>query len=326
MKQTTFTLLLLSVVALVSCRKDKYEPTLKQYDQTQILNYISSAGLTGMIRDTIGGDTTGMYYKIINPGETTATPLDYPTKIRMVYRLQTLDGTYISSDTINNHYDDYLGHIYTNKMPLGLQTAVKNLLKYPGASMRVLIPSHLAYGTAGYGSGSNTIANNKIRGNESLDYYVHVIGSNPGSGHAPSDISNYDDLSIRNYMSANNLSGYTKVESTTLPGNFYYYKTLTTGTGLDPITANSTITATYTGQIFNAVIFDGLHNGTNPASISISDFVTLGNVEALENFAVVGTDISILMPSTLGYADAAQTNIPPFSCLRFTWVITATTP
>jgi len=288
------------------------------------MNYISSIGLTGMIRDTIGGDTTGMYYKIINPGETTATPLDYPTKIRMVYTVRTLDGTYISSDTINNHFVDYVGHIYTDKMPLGLQTAVKNLLKYPGASMRLLVPSHLAYGTAGYGSGSSTIANNKIRGNESLDYYVHVIGSYAGDGHTPSDMSNYDDMVIKNYMTANSLSGYTKVESTTLPGNFYYYKTLTAGSGLTPMTVNSSFTATYTGQLFNATIFDGTHNGDNPLTTTVDGLVT-GVQEALINYAVVGTDISMLIPSTLGYGDVVDGTIPAFSCMRFTWIVTAVT-
>ena len=51
---------------MVSCRKDKVELTLKQYDQQQISNYISANGLSGYLRDTVGGDTTGMYYKIIS--------------------------------------------------------------------------------------------------------------------------------------------------------------------------------------------------------------------------------------------------------------------
>ena len=320
MKQTIFTFLLLSVISLASCRKDKFEPTLKQYDQIQIQNYISANGLTGMIRDTIGGDTTGMYYKIILPGETTGVPLDYPTKIRMVFTVRTLDGTYISADTITNHYADYLGHITTNKMPLGLQTAVHNLLKYPGASMRLLVPSHLAYGTSGYGTGSSTIANNKIRGNESLDYYVHVIGNQPA------DMATYDDLVIKNYMSASSLTGYTPV---TVPADSgtYYYKVLTAGTGTsDPITINSTITTTYTGQLFDAVIFDGLHNGTNPATLDVNSLIQGVQKALINNAQYVGADISILIPSTLGYGDVVQTGIPAFSCLRFTFVITATTP
>ena len=274
-----------------------------------------------MTRDTIGGDTTGMYYKIINPGETTSTPLDYPDKIRMVFTLRTLDGTYISSDTINNHYADYLGHIAVNKLPLGLQTAVHNLLKYPGASMRLLIPSHLAYGTAGYGfgTGSNTIANTKIRGNESLDYYVHIIGNRPA------DIAAYNDLVIKNYMAASSLTGYTAV---TVPADSgtYYYKVLTAGTGTDPITINSTITTTYTGQLFNATIFDGMHNGTNPATLDVNGLIKGVQKAMINNAQYVGSDISILIPSTLGYGDVAQTGIPAFSCLRFTFIVTATTP
>ena len=335
MKQTTFTFLLLSVICLMSCRKDKNEPDIKQYDQTQIENYIKANGLTGFVRDTTGGDTTGIYYKVIMPGS--GTPLQYTDKVKMVYTVKTFDDAYSSLDTINNHYDDYLGHLYSNRLStstaqigintIGLQTAVHNSLKYPGASIRVLIPSHLSYGLSGYGSGSSQVANNKIKGNECIDYTIHVIGNTPynATTNTPSDIAVYDDMVINNYLKANSLTGYTKVQSTLLPGNYYYYKVLTPGTGDNPITVNSTVTTTYTGQLFNAYIFDGLHNGTNPASFDINGLIE-GAQEALINYAVVGTDISLMIPSSLAYGDAGQTGIPPFSCLRFTFIITATTP
>jgi FKBP-type peptidyl-prolyl cis-trans isomerase len=264
-----------------------------------------------MIQDTTGNDSTGMYYKILSPG--TGPAIDYPDKMYFVFTIRTFDGTYVSSDTIANHYYDYVGHIYSNKLPLGLQIAVHNILKYPGASMRLLIPSHLAYGKDGYHTGSTLVANSNIAGNQCLDYYVHSI-------YLP-NIGAYDDLVIQNYLKANTLTGYTKT------ADGLYYKVLTPGTNTtDPITDNTTITANYTGQLLNATIFDQTYNGTNDLIAPIATFATPGNIEGLENYATTGSKISLIMPSTLGYADLAQTSIPPYSCLRFTWIIISITP
>ncbi|MFI5136867.1 MAG: FKBP-type peptidyl-prolyl cis-trans isomerase [Sphingobacteriales bacterium] len=339
------TFFLIAVLGLASCRKDKTQLTIKQYDNQQILNYIAANGLTGMKRDLTGGDTTGIYYQIINPGTKSidGTPfdtLDYPSQVTFVYTERTLDGTFVSSDTINNHFFNYVGHI-TNSLPLGLRTAVHNLLKYPGASMRVLIPSHLAYGINGVGSGSSQVSNNRIAGNESMDFYVHAVN----------DFQVYDDQVINSYMTANGLTGYTKVKMqvpipvgtqlnpllywagknsnpATKYSATYYYKILTSATTNDPITDNSTITATYTGQLFNGVIFDQSYNGTTVYTGGVSNFIAAVR-DGLENTnikVVAGTKISLLIPSALAYGIPANSSIPPFSCLRFTWQILTVTP
>jgi len=217
---------------------------------------------------------------------------------------------YTTSDTIANHFYDYVGHIYADGFPTGMQTAVHNLLKYPNASMRVLIPSHLAYGRNGKSSGSTQVANNNIPGNESLDVYIHAV----------TDFVTYDDLVIRNYIAANNLKNYNK----TTDG--VYYSVLTAPTGTDPIVSGSTITCTYTGQLLNGTIFDGSYNGDNVATFSMMDFATPGNVEALEKYAEAGTKLSVILPSTQAYGvNAPSSGVPAFSCMRFTWqVITVT--
>ncbi|MGZ3873515.1 MAG: FKBP-type peptidyl-prolyl cis-trans isomerase [Mucilaginibacter sp.] len=317
MKQKIFTLLLISAIGFVSCRKDKNELNIKQYDDSQIQSYISAQGLTGMQRDPTGGDTTGIYYKILIPGKivppaTTLVPLDYPDEVSFVFTLRTLDGSYSSTDTITNHVEDYLGHLTNDALPSGLQLALKNLVKYKGASARLLIPSHLAYGVGGYGSGSSQVANTKIGGNQSLDYYVHVI-DNYGT---------YDDQVIHNNY---DVSTYTKVQSKTLPGNYYYYKVLTAGTGADAITPNSTITCTYTASLLNGTVVDGGYNGDNVATQAISGIALPGLYEALENFAVAGTKISVVIPSTLAYGNVTSGSIPINSCLRFTYQIITVT-
>jgi FKBP-type peptidyl-prolyl cis-trans isomerase FkpA len=324
MRQKVFTLIVLSTIGLLSCRKTTNQPDIKQYDQTQIDAYISAHGLTALKRDKTNGDTTGIYYQIINPGDSvdqgkTLPPMNYPDKITFVFTIRTFDGKYVQTDTITNHVFDFLGHIVNHKLPLGLQLALRNNLRYRGGSIRLLIPSHLAYGASGYGSGSTQTTNTRITGNQSLDVYVHVIGNIPTDNQAT-----YDDQVIRSYMQANNLTGYIKVQSTTLPGNYYYYQIVTPGTGTSAITDNSTITYNDTGQLFNGSIFE--NNNTTATSNAILPFVP-GVKEPLENYAKVGTKISILIPSALAYGEFPPTiAIPQYSCLRFTFAITAVTP
>src|SRR6185312_8029807 len=154
-----------------------------------------------------------------------------------------------------------------------------------------------------------------------LDYYVHVIGNIPTDNEAT-----YDDLVIRNYMQANNLTGYTKAESTTLPGNYYYYKIEIPGTPpATPLSDNSSVTVTYTGQLFNGTLFDSAYNGTNSTSLPLGDLYP-GVKEPLEKYAATGAKISLLIPSALGYGEVPQSSIPPNSCLRFSYVISAVTP
>ncbi len=175
MENKLYLLLLLISLGLFSCRKDKVELNIKQYDQQQIQNYIAANGITGMIRDTAGGDTTGIYYKIIQQGSTSQAPLGYADAISMVFTEKTFDGQFSQLDTINNHFFDFVGHITNDNLPLGLQLAIRNDLKYPGTTMRLLIPSHLAYGVYGSKVGSKTQTNANIAGNQCLDYYVNIV-------------------------------------------------------------------------------------------------------------------------------------------------------
>src|ERR1700729_3352341 len=148
MKKNLYPFLVIFIVGIIlvtglpSCRKDKIQLNIKQYDSVQIQNYISSHGLSGFNKDLTGGDTSGIYYKIIVPGS--GTPVQYSDKLAFVYTEQTFDGTFALTDTITQHFNDFVGHIQDDGYPAGLQIAIHNLLIYPNASMEVLIPSHLA--------------------------------------------------------------------------------------------------------------------------------------------------------------------------------------
>ncbi|MCO5950050.1 FKBP-type peptidyl-prolyl cis-trans isomerase [Mucilaginibacter flavidus] len=318
MRQKFFTLLFISAIGLVSCRKDKIELDIKQYDDAQIQAYISSHGITGMQKDTSKQDSSGIYYQLLLPGKvvppaTTLQQLDYPDKVSFVFTLRSVDGQYISADTIQNRMEDYLGHLTSNAMPYGLEMAIRNIVKYKGASARLLIPSHLAYGVSGYGLGSSSNANTKIAGNQCLDYYVHVIDS----------YKDYDQQLIQSRVS--DISTYTKVESAAKPGYFYYYKIQTPGTGTDKIGPNSTITCTYTGELLNGTVFDGSYNGTNIATQPVASYAVSGLSEALQKFAVAGTKIVVIVPSDLAYGNTTAGSIPTNSVLKFSYQVLTVT-
>jgi len=315
MKFKFFTFLLIAAVAFSSCRKDKIEQNIKQYDQAQIEAYIAANGLTGMKRDTSGGDTTGIYYQIISQG--TGDKIDYSTEASLVYSIKSFDGKYTLQDTFQNHAFNYVGHLAPN----GFVLAIRNILKTQGTRARVLIPSHLAYGVSGAGSGSSTNASGRIAGNQCLDYYINVVAvKNDNSESANRNFtaaqSNYDDISIKNYMAANNLTGYTKSTSG------LYYKITTQGTG-NSITDISTVTCTYPNQLFDGTTFAPT-GATTGYTFSVDGLVP-GAKEGLE-LIKSGGSISLIIPSRLGYGIPGNTGIPVNSCLRFDFSVSSVTP
>jgi FKBP-type peptidyl-prolyl cis-trans isomerase FkpA len=304
MKQTTFTLLLFAVIAMVSCRKNQYDPTIKQYDDDQIKAYISANGITGMVRDT-----SGMYYNIISPG--TDTVIKYQDNLSMVFTIKSIDGKYVSTDTITNHYDGFAGHIVGNTFPIGLsapglQLAIHNLLNHHGGMMRLIVPSHLAYGVAGAGSGSISTAG-RIAGNQCLDYYVHIISNQDA----------YDQLVIKNYMAANGLTNMTQD-----PAGFWYHVD-EPGAGTVAITDNSTIIATYTTTLLNGTVASVNRIPTGDP-LDIPNLVK-GIQIGVKKYAAAGSLLTFLIPSSLAYGKLG-TSVPPNSCIRYGVRVISTTP
>ena len=284
MKKTIFTLLLFSAIGLLSCRKNTVFPNISQQDTQQILSYISANGITGMRRDTTSGDTSGIYYEPILPG-IAGTSYKYSDSVAFVYTERSFDGNYIFPDTTINHYDDFTGHISINSLPYGLQLVIYDVLKR-GGSMRVLVPSHLAYGVNGFGSGSSQNANTRIAGNQCMDFYIHSIVNEPA----------YDDLVIRNFMAQNGYAGWQR----TADGLWYIVHT--PGIGNDLITNNTTVTMTYTADQLNGIIFDQYNSLDGSGTAFDIPDLPPGEVEGLEKFATTGTYLGLLVPSQLAYA------------------------
>ena len=300
MKKAIFTILLFSVIGFVSCKKTQVDINIKQYDEQQIQEYIKINGLTGMQRDLTGGDTSGIYYKVILPG---SGQFEYTDTLTLVYTLKSVDGLYNKQDTIENHYQGFVGQINSRGLPLGLQLIIKNVLK-KGGSMRVLIPSRLAFGVKGSGSGSSSTVNARIAGNQCLDYYIHSIA----------DQKAYDDKVLANYLVANNLTGYQMTASG------IYYKVLTPGTGTIPITENNTVNINYTGSLLNGFIFDS-YNYSDGKGTGFDVPAVISGLQEMLKSHTTGATVSAIIPSRLAYGRAAFGTAPVNSNIRFDFTI-----
>lgn len=313
MKKSIYLFILCVTVGLVSCKKDKNNQTIKQYDEAQIQAYIANNHLTGMKRDTVGGDTSGIYYQVLSQG--TGDAVDYSTPIAFVYTIQSLDGKYAVTDTISNHSYNYLGHL----TPPGLMLALHNAVKRKGTKVHILIPSRLAYGQNGSGTGGS-----RLPGNESLDYYVNVIEDKQQA--------NYDDISIQKYIAANNLSGFQPYKTTS--GDVMYYKIRKAGTGTSQIVSTSIVQFDYNSHYLNNTYwYPTTYSATAPAAqetyqadATVSG-LPVGFVQGLLLARVAGTDISIILPSRLGYGLTGNStySVPAFSCLYYDMTIDTVT-
>ncbi|MEZ2336488.1 FKBP-type peptidyl-prolyl cis-trans isomerase [Mucilaginibacter sp. RCC_168] len=336
MKQTLFTLLLITSIGLISCRKTRNDPNITQYDQTQIQNYINANGLTGMQRDMSNGDTSGIYYQILSQGST-STPLQYSDSVNFVLSVKSFDGKYINTDTLNlAHFAGLLGHVSNGGSIIGftkgLQYAIYNVMKYKGTRARILVPSRVAYGVNGVGTGSSSNTNSRVLGNQCLDYYVNVISN---LNYVDAKTPGYDDYVINDYAKRNNiqLSTYTHLTDITDRGRGLYYKVTKAGTGTDVLDLTSSFTATYEGKWLNGATFDsseiqnknsGITDLTTPIPFTLNSVVA-GVQEALMG-QTAGASVSILIPSRLGYGKSGNgSTIGPNACLSFDFTIATVT-
>lgn len=300
MKQFAFAFLAVLVLAMFSCKKE-YE-TITTFDATSIQSYISANNLT-----MTAGDS-GLYYQVLKQGDT-GNPLVDTDRIFYSFTVRTLDGSYISTDTVANRVANYVG-VTSTTLPVGLQFGIKKYLQRRNGIIRLLIPSKQAYGVNGYPSV-------KIPGNASLDYTVYLYNVN-------SQLA-YDTIQIRNYIKKNNLTGFQR----TVSG--LYYKILDPGTGSDQIYSTSTVTV----NLIKGLLANGTTTTietTSLAAQTVTTFIATGIQEGLQKITS-GGKIRMLIPSGLGYTNTVASavagtynyNIPPASILDYTANVTVVT-
>jgi FKBP-type peptidyl-prolyl cis-trans isomerase len=275
----------LLLTLLFSCQKE-YE-TIEVIDDRNVKEYIQ---LNKINMQEYQG--TGIYYQVVSPG--TGPEVQYSDKVPALITMRSLDGKYVSVDTFSmaNRYYNFLG--YYN--PEAIRVGVKEVLKKSNGTLRIIIPSRLAFGRNGSGS---------IPGNASLDITVRALDF--------SKLVAYEDFTIKKYLESNSLTGFTK----TATG--LYYKIGQPGTG-SPITADSTIVANYTGKLLNGVLFDRAVAGSE-ATFKLNSLVK-GWREGVP-LIKQGGSIRLIIPSTLGYGlDGNSPSVPAFSALDFDITVT----
>ncbi|HEY0057065.1 MAG TPA: FKBP-type peptidyl-prolyl cis-trans isomerase [Pedobacter sp.] len=281
---------LVALIGLFSSGCKKEYATIEQLDNEQIEAYLKQNNLTAK------KSANGTYYVSINRG--TGAAVEYTEMVPLIYTFKTVDGQFASVDTFANRYGatgQYLGYLG----PEGLRIAVKDSLKFRGGSMKIIIPSNLAFGRNG---------NGQVPGNASLEYTVKVLDT------AKAKLQAYDQISIDKYKTANNLTGFTK----TAEG--VHYKIIEQGTG-SPITPDSIISVQFTGRLLNGKVFDEA-NGTLSRSSVLSERIP-GWVKTIP-LIQGGGSIRVIIPSGLAYGLAGNRNtftgtllVPSASCLDF---------
>jgi FKBP-type peptidyl-prolyl cis-trans isomerase FkpA len=270
----------LSLVIFASCKKE-YE-TIDVIDDRNIQEYIQKNKL-----NVLQYQQTGIYYEVLTPG--TGPVLDYSDMVPAIITTRSIDGTYASIDTFSasNRYYNFLGYFNPEAIRLG----IKEVLKKSNGTIRMIIPSRLAFGRNGSGN---------IPGNVSIDMTIRVLDV--------SKIAAYEDFSIKSYLQTTSLTGFTKTSSG------LYYKIAQPGTG-SPITVDSTIVANYTGKLLNGVVFDRAALGSE-ATFPLKNLVQ-GWQEAIP-LIKQGGSIRLLVPSSLAYGmQGSSPSIPAFSALDF---------
>ena len=287
-------LLLLTVIA--ACEKE-YE-AIEVIDDRNITAYIQQNKLN--VQEY---QDTGIYYEVVSSG--TGTEVEYSEQLPLIFTRRSLDGQYVSSDTfsVENRSYSYLGYMNPEAVRIG----IKEVLKKRSGTLRMIIPSHLAFGRNGVGN---------IPGNASLDLTVKVLDK--------SKLADYEDFTIKKYMDGNGLTGFTKT-STGL-----YYKIAEVGTG-SSITIDSTVSAEYTGKFLNGVVFDKAVAGS-AASFALNGINKDGINAPIKGWQQAiplikqGGSIRIIIPSALAYGLEGNSGIvPAFSCLDFDVKITDVT-
>ncbi|MXV16947.1 FKBP-type peptidyl-prolyl cis-trans isomerase [Hufsiella ginkgonis] len=295
-----FLLLFLSVTAFTACEKD-YE-TVEQQDERNIQAYIKSSGQSFQQYGA-----SGLYYKVEQAG--TGDAIDFSKETPVLVSVRSLDGKFTATDTLAfyNRIYDFAGYLslYGTKRTETLPTLVKTAVLKKNGSVRVLIPSRLAYGKNAY-TNLPGYSNIQVPENASLDVTFKVLDEKK--------IDQYEDITIQKYLSANNLTGFSKLEG-------IYYKITKAGTGTAAIGVDSTVVVNYTGKLLSGKVFD---SGTDYTA-TLSGLVVAW--QKILPLVTTGATVRFVTPSKQAYGVygsrvSGSTAIPAFSSLDFEVTVT----
>jgi len=274
-KLTKYSFALLGILVLLnSCKKD-YE-SIESIDDAKIQAYIKKNNLT------MTKDPSGFYYQVLTAG--TGAPLANKDSIFYTLSIKSLDGTSYYNTPAYGNEGTYVGYSF----PSSYRVALLGVNR--GSTVRVILPSYLAYGK----NGNSNVPSNEVIVSDLTTY-------------AETKQWEIDDKKIIAFLAAKNL---TAVKNP----NRVYYKVNQLGTG-ETVDLASTVTIKYTGRLLNGTVFDQTTGDQTFATTIVGGGLIKG-WEALLGMQK-GAKVRIFIPSDLGYGTTGNTGIPANSILDF---------
>ncbi|UKT63084.1 FKBP-type peptidyl-prolyl cis-trans isomerase [Pedobacter mucosus] len=272
---------LLATVLFTSCKKE-YE-SIESVDDVAIQTYIKANNLGSVMKP----DGSGSYYQVIDAG--TGDLLANKDSVFFSYQEKSItDGTVYNATTTYGVSGTYYG--YMSDTFNGTWGKALNGLKY-GAKVRILVPSHLAYGKNGYPALN-------VPSNAILDTYINTLTYRKQW--------QLDDYYINTYLTANKLTA-TKDAATGI-----YYIVTNPGIVGAPISNQSSLVVNYTGRLLNGTQFDSSTDGTYTTTLN----ETIKGWGILKQFKP-GAKVRLFIPSVLAYGAAGYSSIAPNTVLDF---------
>lgn len=262
-------LLVFTLVLLSACSSNDTPKDYTEENDLEIQTYIDNNNLNAQ------KSISGLYYIIENPGTgENPGPTD---RVKVSYKGYYTDGTVFDENADGASFN-----------LLGVIRGWAEGISYfkEGGSGKLLIPSHLAYGSNDY---------NGIPGGSVLVFDIELIYVN---------YETENDEQIQTYLLENNITA----ERT---DTGLYYSIDTIGDGQQPTTTD-TVTVTYKGYFLNGEVFDQSNgNITFNAGNLIPGFS-----EGL-TYLNEGGNGTFYIPSHLAYGNNGNSSIPGGSVLIF---------
>jgi len=289
---------------------DHYKPEDKEKrriekEQKTILTYLAENNLTAQKTES------GIHYIIGNEGTGVHPKAEDIVKVH--YTGTLLDGTVFDSSIERGEPIEFPLDAVIKGWTEGIPLFSK------GGKGKLLIPSHLAYG-------SNPRPGGKIKPNDVLVFEVELLDIIDAAEHAAKEAKRFreklatyiapakakmgakDDAALQAHIKKNKLN----VQKTE---DGIYYIIEKAGTSEKP-NITSKVTVHYTGMLLDGKKFDSSVDRGQPATFSLSQVVP-GWSLGIPMFGKGGKG-TLLIPSHLAYGErGAGEDIPPNSCLIF---------
>jgi len=274
-KLTLYSFALLGILVLLNSCKKEYE-SIESIDDAKIQAYIKKNNLT------MKKDPSGFYYQVLTAG--TGAPLANKDSVFYTLSVKSLDGASYYNTPAYGNEGTYVGYAYPSSYRIALLGVNR------GSTVRVILPSYLAYGK----NGNSTVPSNEVIVSELTTYSEDKQWQ-------------IDDKKIIAFLAAKGLTA-------TKSSNRVYYKINELGTGT-AVDLGSTVTVKYTGRLLNGTVFDQM-TGDQTFVTSIVGGGLIKGWEVLLGMPK-GTKVRIFIPSDLAYGTAGSTSIPTNSILDF---------